>query len=560
MLLHLSIKNYAIIQSLEIDFKDGFSVLTGETGSGKSIILGALQLLMGQRADSKSILSSEKKCIIEGEFSIVNYDLKGFFETNDLDYEPKETLIRREISKAGKSRVFINDSPVTIGLLKNFTAHLIDIHSQHQTVLLNTSNFQLRLLDSLAQTTSSNHKDLLDTYQADFSKLKSLERELHSVLNDGEDSKSQLDYLSFLHQELEDANLVIDEKKILEDQLRLAENQEEVNQVLQKVHFVLDSNHSSIPVNNQLSDLVQDLHKISTYSNSYSDLAERLNSASLELTDISKESESLLSATADGTIDFELSSERLNLINQLEQKHRVLSFNDLLIKYEEIGASLSKYAQIESTLENLELSISKLKKDLLKQALILSANRATVRETIEQFIVLTLVDLGMKNGQFKVDLTKRSELNEWGTDDVNFMFSANKGIELQEMSKVASGGESSRLMLAIKALLAKYLALPCLVLDEIDTGVSGEIASKIAKILTEMSEETQLIVISHLPQVAAKAKTHYKVEKLDVSGKTQTNIRLLNDEQRLEELAKMLSGEKISEAALENAKALISNN
>ena len=560
MLLHLSIKNYAIIQSLEIDFKDGFSVLTGETGSGKSIILGALQLLMGQRADSKSILSSEKKCIIEGEFSIVNYDLKGFFETNDLDYEPKETLIRREISKAGKSRVFINDSPVTIGLLKNFTAHLIDIHSQHQTVLLNTSNFQLRLLDSLAQTTSSNHKDLLDTYQADFSKLKSLERELHSVINDGEDSKSQLDYLSFLHQELEDANLVIDEKKILEDQLRLAENQEEVNQVLQKVHFVLDSNHSSIPVNNQLSDLVQDLHKISTYSNSYSDLAERLNSASLELTDISKESESLLSATADGTIDFELSSERLNLINQLEQKHRVLSFNDLLIKYEEIGASLSKYAQIESTLENLELSISKLKKDLLKQALILSANRATVRETIEQFIVLTLVDLGMKNGQFKVDLTKRSELNEWGTDDVNFMFSANKGIELQEMSKVASGGESSRLMLAIKALLAKYLALPCLVLDEIDTGVSGEIASKIAKILTEMSEETQLIVISHLPQVAAKAKTHYKVEKLDVSGKTQTNIRLLNDEQRLEELAKMLSGEKISEAALENAKALISNN
>ena len=559
MLAHLSIKNYAIIDSLEIDFNDGFSVLTGETGSGKSIILGALHLLMGHRVDSKSILSSEKKCIVEGEFSIENYDLESFFNANELDYEPKETLIRREISSSGKSRAFINDSPVNASLLKVFTAHLIDIHSQHQTVLLNTSSFQLRLIDSLAETTSPKHKLLLEKYHTDFAKLKSLEKELYSLLNEGEESKSQLDYLSFLHQELEDANLVLGEKKILEDEIRLAENQEEINQILQKVHFVLESNHSSNPVNNQLSDLVQDLTKISAYSSTYSDLAERLNSVALELADISKESESSLAKANGGNVDYELSSERLNLINQLEQKHRAHSFTDLLDKFEAIGARLSKYSQIESTLKNLEDSIKTLKENLLKQAKVLSKNRAAVTETIEKFIVSTLVDLGMKNGQFKVDLNTRTTLHESGIDEVNFLFSANKGIGLQEMSKVASGGESSRLMLAIKALLARHLALPCLVLDEIDTGVSGQIASKIARILTEMSKETQLIVISHLPQVAAKATTHYKVEKLDVAGKTQTNIRLLADEKRLDELAKMLSGEKISTAALENAKALMLN-
>ena len=559
MLAYLSIKNYAIIDSLEIDFNDGFSVLTGETGSGKSIILGALHLLMGHRVDSKSILISEKKCIVEGVFSIQNYDLKSFFYANELDYEPKETLIRREISSSGKSRAFINDSPVKASLLKVFTAHLIDIHSQHQTVLLNTSSFQLRLIDSLAEASSPKHKDLLEKYHTDFANLKTLEKDLYSVLNEGEESKNQLDYLSFLYQELEDANLVLGEKKVLENEIKLAENQEEINQILQKVHFVLESNHSSSPVNNQLSELVQDLTKISTYSSTYSDLANRLNSVALELADISKESESCLAKANDGVVDYELSSERLNLINQLEQKHRAHSFSDLLDKFEEIGTRLSKYSQIETTQKNLENSIKALNEELLKQAKVLSKNRATVTEKIEMFIVSTLVDLGMKNGQFKVDLNTRTTLHESGIDEVNFLFSANKGIELQEMSKVASGGESSRLMLAIKALLAKHLALPCLVLDEIDTGVSGEIASKIAKILTEMSKETQLIVISHLPQVAAKATTHYKVEKLDVAGKTQTNIRLLADEQRLDELAKMLSGEKISTAALENAKALMLN-
>ena len=559
MLKQLSIKNYAIIDSLEIGFNQGFSVLTGETGSGKSIILGALQLLMGQRADSKSILNTKHKCIIEGVFSIKNFNLEKFFSSNDLDFEPEETIIRREISATGKSRAFINDSPVSLSILKEVSVHLIDIHSQHQTVLLNKANYQLQLVDTLAQVSTSTHSQTLSEYQEQFATLKALENELNKVLTEGDESKTQLDYLAFLHNELEEANLVKGEKELLENRVKLAENKEEVNAVLQKVNFVLETNHSSEPLNTQLFNLIQDLQSISTYNERYADLSERLNSTVIELADISKESEALLSASDGEGVDIESSKEKLNLINQLEQKHRVASFDELLDKFDEIGESLHKIASIESTIEDLENSIKKIKLKLIKMAATISSNRSLVGENIEGFIVSTLVELGIKNGQFKVHITNKSELNEFGADAVSFMFSANKGVELQDMSRVASGGETSRLMLAIKALMAKHLALPCLVLDEIDTGVSGEIAGKIAKVLTEMATEIQLIVISHLPQVAAKGNTHYKVEKIDVAGKTQTQIRELTENERVDELAKMLSGERISEAALENAKALMAN-
>ena len=559
MLQKLSIKNYAIIDFLEIDFNEGFSVITGETGSGKSIILGALQLLMGQRADSKSILSSQNKCIIEGVFSIVNYNLETFFENNDLDFEAEETLIRREISANGKSRAFINDSPVSLSILKEFSAYLIDIHSQHQTVLLNNSNYQLQLVDSLAQTQNPKHKQLLIEYKERFINLKSLEKELDELLNEGEESKNQLDYLSFLYNELEEANLISGEKERLEGQLKVAENKEEVDQILQKVHFVLESNYTNEPVNTLLFNLAQDVQNISSINSKYSELAERLTSTSIELVDLSKESESLLSANQSEVVDIESCSERLNLINQLEQKHRVLNFDGLLLKFDKIGESLLKYSSLEERIEEIEKDIIEAKLKLRKKAISISTNRISIGKSIEGFIVTTLTELGIKNGQFKVSVFKNEELNDAGIDTVRFLFSANKGIDLQEMSKVASGGETSRLMLAIKSLLAKHLALPCLVLDEIDTGVSGEIAGKIAKILTEMSNEIQLIVISHLPQVAAKATNHYKVEKKDINGKTQTLIHKLGAEERLEELAKMLSGEQISEAALDNAKALMLN-
>jgi len=559
MLQQLSIKNYAIIDSLEIDFKKGFSVITGETGSGKSIILGALQLLMGQRADSKSILNSDKKCIIEGSFSIESYHLETFFTQYDIDYDAKETIIRRDISSNGKSRAFINDSPVSLAILKEFSAYLIDIHSQHQTVHLNNANYQLQLIDSLAQNSQENHKQLLDEYQEGYTELNALKKELDSSLNEGEESKSQLDYMSFLYNELEEANLIVGEKAVLEEQIKTAENKEEVNSILQKVSYILENNHSVDPVNTQLFNLVQDLQNISTYNSKYTELAERLNSATIELADLSKESESLLASSIDDSIDYEQAGDRLNLINQLEQKHRVLSFDELIEKFNSIGEHLNKYSSTEATIERLTKAISDLTSKLLKKAKSISINRNKVAKDIDGFIIASLIDLGIKNGQFKVSITKREVLNEWGIDSVNFLFSANKGMTLQEMSKVASGGETSRLMLALKALLAKHLALPCLVLDEIDTGVSGEIAGKIAKLLLEMSKETQLIVISHLPQVAARANNHYKVEKKDIKGRTQTLINKLSEEERLEELAKMLSGEQISEAALENAKALIAN-
>ena len=559
MLKQLSIKNYAIIDFLEIDFKSGFSVLTGETGSGKSIILGALHLLMGNRADTKSVLNLEKKCIIEGVFSIGNYHLKDFFELNDLDYEPKDTYIRREISKHGKTRAFINDTPVSLSVLKALSFFLIDIHSQHQTLLLNSSNVQLNLIDSLAQFSVQSHTKLLKEYQVGYTALKSLEKELNIALNDGEESKTQLDYLSFLHKEIEEANLLPDEKEQLEDLVKVSENQDEVNQVLQKINYTLDSNHTNLPVVSQLLDLVKDLDKISTYSEQYATIASRLNSSIIELNDIAKESEILLSEIELNTNDIEFTKDRLNLINQLEQKHRALNFDDLLVKFEGISKRLSSYSTIEKTVERLEKSIKALQEELFKKAQKISSNRKLVKQKTEKFIVSKLIDLGIKNGRFEVQFSQKNVLQENGNDQVSFMFSANKGVSLQEMSQVASGGESSRLMLAVKALLAKHLALPCLVLDEIDTGVSGEIASKIGTILSEMSKQTQLIVISHLPQVASKASTHYKVEKLDINEKTQTNIRLLSTEQRTIELAKMLSGEHVSKAALENAKALLTN-
>ena len=559
MLKQLSIKNYAIIDFLEIDFKSGFSVLTGETGSGKSIILGALHLLMGNRADTKSVLNLEKKCIIEGMFSIGNYNLKDFFESNDLDYEPKETYIRREISKHGKTRAFINDTPVSLSILKALSFFLIDIHSQHQTLLLSSSNVQLSLIDSLAQSSVQSHTKLLREYQVGYTELKSLKKELNIALNDGEESKTQLDYLSFLHKEIEEANLLPDEKEQLEDLVKVSENQDEVNQVLQKINYILDSNHTNLPVVSQLLDLVKDLDKISTYSEQYATIASRLNSSIIELNDIAKESEVLLSEIELNTNDIEFTKDRLNLINQLEQKHRALNFQDLLVKFEAISNKLLSYSTIEKTVEKLEKSIKKVQEELFKKAKKISSNRKLVKQKTEKFIVSKLNDLGIKNGQFEVQFSQKIELHENGNDLVSFMFSANKGAALQEMSQVASGGESSRLMLAVKALVAKHLALPCLVLDEIDTGVSGEIASKIGSILSEMSKQTQLIVISHLPQVASKASTHYKVEKLDINEKTQTNIRLLTAEQRTIELAKMLSGEHVSKAALENAKALLTN-
>ena len=559
MLQSLSIKNYAIIDSLEIDFRKGFSVITGETGSGKSIILGALQLLMGQRAGSKVISNTANKCVIEGSFEIENYNLSSFFSDYDLDYEPLQTIVRREVHSNGKSRAFINDSPVKLYQLKEFADYIIDIHSQHQSLLLNNSNYQLQLIDSLAQVNVKTHKNLIGKYQSDFKELKRLETELKQILNIGDESKNQLDYLLFLNSELEEASLVCGEKETLEATLKISENRDEVVNTLKKVAFIIDHNHQQSPVNAQLNELFLDLQKIACIDQNYEQFTERLNSITIELSDLSKESDLLLSKIEEDNYNVKEISERLNLINQLEQKHRVRSFDDLLEKHKEIELKVSKLSSVETRISELESEITSCHHQLNKTATIISSNRALVSSKIESFIIKTIKELGIKNGQFKVSIDQQENLNEWGRDKVKFLFSANRGVILQEMSKMASGGETSRLMLAIKALLAKHLELPCLILDEIDSGVSGEIASKIANILLGMAKEIQLIVISHIPQVAAKADYHYKVEKLDLAGKNNTVISKLNENDRLKELAKMLSGETISKAALENAKALIAN-
>ena len=557
MLQYLSINNYALIDTIEIDFCKGFSVITGETGSGKSILLGALQLILGERADTKAIYDKNRKCVIEASFGINNYNLSSFFLNHDLDFDANQTIIRREIYSNGKSRAFINDCPVKLDLLKAFSSKVIDIHSQHQSLLINKSNYQLQLIDTLASIKVEDHKNHLEEYNASLNEFKAVKDELDKILNGGTNSKNELDYLLFLNSELDKANLINGEKEELETALRIYENSERIKSTLKKVVFILDQ--QQVPVSSQFHEILIDLQKISTLDGNYDEIRSRMQSISIELSDFSKECDLLLSKIEHSNFNVEEANQRLNLIYQLEQKHRVNTYHSLKEKHNEIKDKVDQLSSIDSHISKLERKISMLNDRLNETASIISANRLLVCPEIESFVVKTVKQLGINDAQFKVSIEQDEHFSSYGRDQVKFLFSANKGISLQEISKVTSGGEVSRLMLAIKALLAKHLKLPSLILDEIDSGVSGEIAAKISKILLDISKEIQLIVITHLPQVAAKANYHYKVEKFDDSNKNTTIINLLNENERLDELAKMLSGETISLAAIENAKALISN-
>ena len=557
MLQNLSINNYALIDTVEINFSKGFTVITGETGSGKSILLGALQLILGERADTKVIYDKNRKCVVEASFSINNYNLSSFFSNNDLDFDANQTIIRREIYINGKSRAFINDCPVKLDILKTFSREVIDIHSQNQSLLINKTNFQIQLIDRLASIKIKSHINKINEYQSNYNELKTVKEQLDKFLNGVVDSKNELDYLSFLNLELDDANIFKGEKEELETKLKVFESKENIINTLKKIVFILEE--QDLPVSSQLNEILVDLQKISKLDINYDDLRDRIQSISIELTDFSKECDLLISNLEHNNFDIEETTQRLNLIYKLEQKHRINNYQSLSEKHKEIKERVDQLSSIDLKVSNLENKISVLNDKLNETASIISANRLLVCPEIEVFIINIVKQLGMKNAQFKVSIEKEEHLNLQGKDQVKFLFSANKGTPLQEMSKVASGGEVSRLMLAIKALLVKHLNLPSLILDEIDTGVSGEIAAKISKILLEISKEIQLIVITHLPQVAAKANYHFKVEKYDDINKNTTIINLLNENERLDELAKMLSGETISLAAIENAKALISN-
>jgi DNA repair protein RecN (Recombination protein N) len=557
MLQYLSINNYALIDTIEINFSKGFSVITGETGSGKSILLGALQLILGERADTKVIYDKNRKCVIEASFVINSYNLSSFFSKHDLDFDTNQTIIRREIHSNGKSRAFINDCPVKLDLLKAFSSKVIDIHSQHQSLLINKSNYQIQLIDTLASIKVKDHNTQIKVFQSNLYELNTIKDQLDKILNGGVDSKNELDYLLFLNSELDEANIRNGEKKELETALKVYENSENITNTLKKVIYILDQ--QQLPVSSQFHEILVDLQKISNLDLNYDDIRSRMQSISIELSDFSKECDLLLSKIEHNNFDFEEATQRLNLIYQLEQKHRVNNYQSLTEKHNEIKEKVEQLSSIDLHISNLENEISIINDKLNKTASIISANRLLVCPEIEGFVINTVKQLGINNGRFKVSVEQDKHLNSHGKDQVKFLFSANKGMPLQEMSKVASGGEISRLMLAIKALLAKHLKLPSLILDEIDSGVSGEIAGKISKILLEISKEIQLIVITHLPQVAAKAHYHFKVEKHDDANKNTTIINLLNENERLDELAKMLSGETISLAAIENAKALISN-
>lgn len=552
MLQRLSISNYALIDNLDIAFSKELNILTGETGAGKSIILGALSLILGQRAESKYFFNQDKKCVIEGTFLIKDYDLKSFFEENDLD-EEAETVLRREISADGKTRSFINDTPVNLSTLKQLGEQLIDIHSQHATLAINNERFQLVVLDTLAA-----HAEILNEYRHTFKNHRLTAKQLHDSISLFEQAKAEQDYLQFQYDELEEARLVSGEQEQLEQELKVLEHAEEIKRSLVAANYLLsDSEKSVVAQLKETGNLLQGLEK---YSAEIGSIAERLKSSLIELKDIYSELERVEQSTfIDEKRTLEI-NERLDIIYSLQKKHRVNTISALLEIQEEFAGKLNQLLSGEEEIARLTKEEALLKETLRKLAERISVNRKNHIPELEQHVQATLAEVGMPNALLQVSQeTDFDQLTESGADKIQFLFSANKGQAPMPMNKVASGGELSRLMLSIKSLIAKRTALPTIIFDEIDTGISGEIASKVGNIMKQLAENMQVITITHLPQIASKRGTHFKVFKDESGQQTRTNIQQLTTEERITEVAKMLSGDKPGEFALQNAKELLAN-
>ena len=553
MLNRLVIKNYALIDNLEINFDRDLNVITGETGAGKSIVLGALGLILGQRADSKYFFNQQKKCIVEGFFDIKSYDLKDFFLSHDLDFE-QETVLRREIALDGKSRAFINDTPVTLNIIKALGEQLIDIHSQHATLEINNADFQLLVVDVMAQ-----HSDLLSQYRTQFKTFKELSHRLKTKTEEAEKAKTDQDYYQFLFDELEQANLQPNEQNELETELNSLTHAEEIKRNLIAASYLMDlADDSAILKLKEAATQIQSLEK---YNPSITSFSERLKSAIIEIKDVSAELENLEQNTTFNQTKADEINERLTLLYTLQKKHRVQSNQELIDLQNSFSEKLNQISSADDEIIKLEKEIIVLKSAILKLAKQLSANRTKVLPTIEQYIVKTLAEVGMPNAQIKIEqhILTDNQLDKTGLDRVQFLFNANKGHQLNDLNKVASGGELSRLMLSIKSLIAKKTALPTIIFDEIDTGVSGEVANRVGNIMTELAKDMQVITITHLPQMASKGKAHYFVYKQVKDNFTYTQIRRLSSEERILEIAKMLSGENPKDAAIENAKELLKN-
>jgi len=549
MLVKLYVQNYALIKDLDVELEDGLTIITGETGAGKTILLGALSLILGNRADTSVLLEKDQKCVVEGTFRIDEYDLAEFFSSNELDHEPV-TILRREINPAGKSRAFINDTPVTVNLLKELGDRLIDIHSQHQTLMLSDNSFQLNVIDSFAGTVK-----LLDEYKKAYHKYRSLRKEYNEVKDKADRNKADLEYYQFQVNQLEDAKLAEGEQEELEREQELLSHAEEIKLALGNASGLFSSDGNSILAS--LREARINLSKIKDFLPQGEELLNRTESSYVDLNDIAGELEKLASSVEADPGRLSRLNDRLDTIYALIQKHRVGSLNELIIKREELKKLVISIITSDDRMVELESLLIKETDNLKKLAGEISAKRKAVLHDVEKKITDLLKQLGMPNARFRILLANLQDFISTGTDHADFLFSANKQVEPENLARIASGGELSRVMLSLKSLLTKNTNLPTIIFDEIDAGVSGEVADKVGQILAGMGKYMQVVNITHLPQVASRGKSHYHVYKDESSHETITRIKLLSTDERVIEVARLLSGSEITETAIKNAKELI---
>ena len=551
MLTQLSINNYALINQLSIDFSSGLSIITGETGAGKSILLGALGLVLGNRADLSSLKDTSRKCIVEAKFSLANYNLKDFFDKVDLDYEG-ETIIRREILPSGKSRAFVNDTPVTLSVLNQLRTQLVDVHSQHQTMQLSDTSFQFSVIDSLAK-----NQERIASYQRGFQQLNHHKKQLQKLEAIQKEANQQYDYNLHLFNELEEAKLKVDEQEVLEEKLDKLNNIEDIKLNLSEALEL--SVNEEIGIQNLLNTLENRLEKIAPFSTEYEELSKRVNSLKIEMDDIVSELEDANENVEFNPNEVEEINDRLQLIYNLQKKHYADTNQQLLAVFEDLSEKVSQVENAEETINSKKKEIDGVAIKLDKVAALISKNRTSSTPKLTKELQLLLTELGMENARFSIKIKQTANYFYNGKDELEFLFSANKGGSFGELKKVASGGELSRIMLSVKKVLSENTQLPTIIFDEIDTGVSGEVSNKIAAIMQQMSKNMQVISITHLPQIASKGENHYKVFKKEISGITTTSLKHLTMEERIVEIAEMLSGKDISDSALTHAKELLSS-
>ena len=551
MLQSLYIQNYALIDKLDIDFTPGFSVITGETGAGKSIILGAIGLLLGQRADAKAIKDGANKCIVEARIRIASYQMEDFFNENDIEFDAEECILRREVSASGKSRAFINDTPASLAQMKILGEKLIDIHSQHQNLLLNKEGFQLNILDILAQ----DEKDL-SAYQTLYHDYRQVCRELDAFIAQAEKSRQDEDYIRFQLEQLNEADLKEGEQTALEQKAETLSHAEDIKAGLYKASQLINGDEGGAL--SLAKECMQTLQNISRVYAPAQEWAERLDSCYIELKDLAHDMTGAQEEVDFNPARLDFVNERLNLIYSLQQKHHVGTVEELIALTEQYRSQLNAITSFDDRIAELNSRKDLLYAQVVRQAQKLTELRTRSAGDIEKQMKALLVPLGMPNVRFAVELTPRKEPDAKGMDSVTFLFSANKNGTLQNVASIASGGEIARVMLSLKAMIAGAVKLPTIIFDEIDTGVSGSIAEKMALIMQDMGkQDRQVISITHLPQIAARGCTHYKVYKKDTETGTNSYIRRLTDEERISEIANMLSGTTLTEAAINNARALL---